>query len=82
MVALKYLYNLWKILEIPLSNCEISLILTCLKNCFLVAGTAANQGPTVTITDRKLYVLVVTLSTKDNVKLLKQLQSGSKRTIN
>ena len=34
------------------------------------------------MTDTKLYVPVVTLSTEDNMKLLKQLESGSKRTIN
>ena len=34
------------------------------------------------ITDTKLYVLVVTFSTQNNVKLLKQLESGFKRTIN
>ena len=37
-------------------------------NCFLVAGTMANQVPTFTITDTKLSVPVVTLSTQDNVK--------------
>ena len=49
---------------------------------FLAAGTAANQAPKFTITDKKLYVPVVTLSNQDNVKLLKQLQLGFKRTIN
>ena len=34
------------------------------------------------MTDKKLYVPVVTLSNQDNVKLLKQLQLGFKRTIN
>ena len=33
------------------------------------------------ITETKLYVPVVTLSTQDNVKLLKQLKSDFKRTI-
>ena len=42
------------------------------KNAFLVTGTEAN--------DTQLYVPVVTLSTKDNVKLLSRLQSGFKRT--
>ena len=28
MVPLKYLSNFWRTLEIPLSNCEINLILT------------------------------------------------------
>ena len=34
------------------------------------------------ITDTKLYVPVITLSTQDNAKLLKKLKSGFKRTIN
>ena len=34
------------------------------------------------ITDTKLYVPVVTLSTQNNAKLLEQLKSGFKRTIN
>ena len=41
------------------------------RKMFLVAGTAANQVPKFTITVTKLYVLVVTLSTQDYVKLLK-----------
>ena len=36
----------------------------------------------IKITETKLYVLVVTLSTQDNAKLLQQLKSGFKRTIN
>ena len=48
----------------------------------LVAGTVANQNPSFQINDTKLYVLVVTLSTQENIKLLKQLESGFKRTIN
>ena len=48
----------------------------------LVADTAANQEPTFTITDTRLYVPVVTWSAQDNVKLLKQLKSGFKRIIN
>ena len=35
-----------------------------------------------TITDTRLYVQVVTLSTNDNAELLQQLKSGFKRTIN
>ena len=34
------------------------------------------------ITDAKLYVPVGTLSAQDNAKLLQQLKSGFKRTIN
>ena len=49
---------------------------------FLVAGTLANQEPIFTTTGTKIYVLIVTLSTSNNVKLLKKLESGFKRTIN
>ena len=37
---------------------------------------------TLAMTDAKLYLPVVTLSTKDNVKLLQQLISGFEKTIN
>ena len=41
----------------------------------------ANQAATFSINDRKLYVPVLTLSTEDNAKLLKELKSGFKRAI-
>ena len=40
------------------------------------------KATTIAITDTKIYVQVVTLSTQDNTKLLQQLKSGFKRTIN
>ena len=58
-------------MEMPLINCEISLQLIWSKKYFLVAGTAANQEPKFKITDAKLYVPVVTLTTQHNIKLLK-----------
>ena len=82
MVPLKYLSNFWRTLEMSLHNSEISLMLTWYKSWCLVAGTAADQEPTFIVTDTKLNVPVVTLSTQDNVKLLKQLKSGFKRTYN
>ena len=81
MVPIKYLSNFWRTLEMPLINCEINLQLKQSKNLFLVAGTAVNQVAKFTITDTKLYVSVITLSTQDNVKLLKQLESGFRRII-
>ena len=42
----------------------------------------ANQEATFAITETKLYVPVVTLSTQDNAKLLTQSKSGFKRIIN
>ena len=63
----------------PLINCEIDLILTWSKNCVISSATGETK---LAITDPKLYVPVVTLSTQDNAKLLGQLRSGFKRTIN
>ena len=82
MAPLKYLSNFWRTLEVPLINCEIKRQLKWSKNCILVAGTVGNQNPIFQINDTKLYVPVVTLSTQENIKLLKQLESGFKRTIN
>ena len=82
MVPLKYLSNFRRKLEISLINSEISLQLKWSKKCILVAGTAANQNPNFQINDTKLYVSVVTLSTPENIKLLKELESGFKKTIN
>ena len=81
MVPLKYLSNFWRALEMPLINCEINLILTWPANC-VISSAAVNQATTFAITDAKLYVSVVTLSTDDNAKLSQQLKSGFKRTIN
>ena len=65
----------------PLINCEVELILNWSANCVIIYTDVANQVPTFTITQTNLYVLVVTLSTQDNAKLLPQLKSGFKRTI-
>ena len=81
MIPLKYLSNFWRTLEIPLINCEINLILTWSANC-VTSNAAANQAAKFAITDTKLHVPVVTLSTEDIAKLLQQLKSGLKRTIN
>ena len=82
MVPLKYLSNFWRTLEMLLVNCEVNLILNWSANCVIVYNNVANQGATITITETKLYVPVVTLSTQDYAKLLRQLKSGFKRTIN
>ena len=66
----------------PLINCEVNLILTWSSTCFIVSTNNANQGATFTITNTRLYVPVVTLSTQENAKLLQQLKSGFKRVIN
>ena len=80
----------------PLINCEINLILTWSENCVLTSKATRDANPNVNpaiaavnyptnatfkITDTKLYVPVVTLSTKDDNNFLEQLKSGFKRTI-
>ena len=70
MVPLKYSNNFWRTLEISLINCEINLILTWPENCVIISTVAANQGATFAITDTKIYVPVLSLSTQGNLKLL------------
>ena len=79
MIPLKYLSNFWRTLEMPLINCEINLILTWSSTCLI---TESNGAGTFAITDTKLYVPVVTLSTQENTKFLQQLKSDFKRVIN
>ena len=74
MVPLKYLSNFWRTLEMSLMNCEINLMLTWSANCVIVSTDVANKIATFAITDTKLYVPVVTLSTQDDAKLLEQLK--------
>ena len=81
MAPLKYLSNFWRTLEIPLINCEVELNLNWSENCVMIYANVANQVPTFTITEKNLYVPVVTLSIQDNEKLLPQLKSGFKRKI-
>ena len=78
IVPLKYSGNFWRILEMPLINCEVNLILTWSKDCVITNSTGAGK---FAITETKLYVPVVTLSTHHNAKLLQQLKSGFKRAI-
>ena len=90
-VPLKYLSNFWRALDIRLINCEVSLILTWSRECVItsterriIRNTRSGASPTTTtfqITDTKLYVPVVTLSTEDDNNFLEQLKSGFKRTI-
>ena len=96
-IPLKYLGNFWRILDIPLINCEITLILSWYEKCVLVGKALRNvsdpqPNPPITaiesptdakfaITDCKLYVPVVTLSAENDNELLKQLKSGFRRSI-
>ena len=50
VVPLKHLRNLWRILDMPLINCEINLILTWSENCV------------ITIKQREMQILMQALS--------------------
>ena len=90
-IALKYLDNFWRALNIPLISCEVSLELKWNKNCIITSqqigvnldggNTAAPTGATFAINDCKLYIPAVTLSKDDEIKLLTNLKSGFKREI-
>ena len=73
----------------PLINCKIHLELSWNNNCVIfgadtfVAGgdNTNNRETTFKITSTKLYVPMITLSTKDTVNLIKQLNEGLKRLV-
>ena len=66
----------------PLINCEVNLILTWSSTCVLIATNIPNQNATFAITDTKLYIPAVTLSTQENTKFFQQLKPGFKIVIN
>ena len=92
-IPLKYLGNFWRALNIPLIRCEVSLELKWNKNCVTslerrlvdagppVVRDNAPMGATLSITDCKLYVPVVTLSKDDEIKLSTNLKLGLKKEI-
>ena len=63
----------------PLINWEVSLFLTWPSTCVTTNSTGEEKFK---ITDTKVFVPVVTLSTQGNAKLLPQLKSGFRRIIN
>ena len=93
-IALKYLGNFWRALNIPIISCEVSLELKWNKNCVITSlkrrAIDENNPPnrdgaptcsTLAKNDCKLYTSVVTLSKDDEIKLLTNLKSGFTREI-
>ena len=78
VVSLKYLSNFFKSLEMPLINCKIHFELNWSSDSLIsdYNSNANNANPKVKfqIRSTKLYAPIVTLSTKDNVNLTKQLK--------
>ena len=62
-----------------LINCKIHLELNWIEDCIL--SSAVNYAKSK-IMDDKLHVPMVTLSTKDNVNLKKQVSDVFKRSVN
>ena len=82
VVPLKYISNFFRSLEMSLVNCKIDLELTWHKDCMISSvNAAAGQVVSFMITNTKLYVPIVTLSTKNNNNLTKQLNDRFKRSI-
>ena len=64
-VPLKYLSKFWN----PWNDIDQlwkNLVLTWSANCF-ISNAATNQATTFTLSDTKLYLSTVTLSTDDNI---------------
>ena len=88
VVPLKYLSNFFRSLEMPLINCKIHLELNW-NNNYVMYGTDSYAGgdnvndreAAFQITSTKLYAPVVTLSTKDNENLTKQLDEEFERSV-
>ena len=78
VVSLKSLSNFFRSLEKPLINCKIHLELSWTNNCVMPSICGAT---TFRITSTKFYAPIVTLSTKDNVNLTKQLNKELKRSV-
>ena len=62
----------------PLINCKVYLELNWIEDCIL---SSAGDTAKFAITDAKLHVPIVTLSTKDSANLTKQLNEGFKRSV-
>ena len=74
MVPLRHLSSFWRTLE-------INLILNWPPNGFIVAGTVTKEVTTFEVTNTKLYIPVIILSTQDDAKLLQQSKCSFKRRI-
>ena len=59
-LKLYHLSNFWITLEMPLINCEVNLILTWSRDCVITSSEGKGKFE---ITETKVYVSVVTLST-------------------
>ena len=68
--SIKHLSNFWRSLGMLLVNYKTRLELNWIEDCIL---SSVGDYEICKITDDKLHVLIVTLPTRDNVNLTKQL---------
>ena len=87
-VPLKYLSNFWRLIEMPLISFKLELKFRWTKHCILSASPNDTDNHNIdfndiifTMKDTKVYVLVVTLSAKDNQKLPKILSKRFERSV-
>ena len=73
VVPLNNLSNFWRSLEMPLINSKVYLELNWIEDCIL---SSAGDTAKFAITETKLQVPKVTLSTKDSASLAKKLNDG------
>ena len=62
----------------PLINCKVYLELNWIENCIL---SSVRDSAKCAITDAKLHVPIVTLSTKYSAASTKQINDGFKRSV-
>ena len=74
---LKYLSNFWISLEMPLINCKVYLELNWIEDFIL---SSAGDSSKFEVTDAKLHIPIVTLSTNDSLNVTKQLSEGFNRS--
>ena len=72
ITSLKYLDNFWRPLEMPLINCEVYLVSTWWSTCVVTNSTDIEI---FAITESKLCVQFVTLSTQDNPKFTSTIKT-------
>ena len=65
-IMVPYISNFCRTLEMPPINCKTNILIWS-ASCFMIANPIVSQVPTFPITDTKLYLPIVSLSTQDNV---------------
>ena len=85
-VPLKYLSKFWRLLEMPLINCNVEWKFIWTKHCVLAVAvndnTDADPDNIIFVTsDSNVCVFAVTLSAKDNQKLSKLFSHGFERLV-